>query len=119
MAKIVGVHKSTISREYKRNITKRVFTDGPNSGELTFRFKRPKGVHQYSADPLLAPERWVSIAATTSSYAFTGLTKGTIYYVQAIAVGSINQRVASIIVNRVSRLFVTFTKKVQLAIPKL
>jgi hypothetical protein len=84
-----------------------VLTDGLNSGELILKFKKPKGaisyVHRYSTDPLLAPESWVSFAATTTSYTFTGLNKGTLYYVQAVSVGSKNQRVASIVVNRVSQ----------------
>ncbi len=87
--------------------TRLVLTDGPNSGELTLKFKRPKGaisyLHLYTADPLLAPESWVSFAATTTSYTFTGLTKGTIYFVKAISVGSYNQRVASNVVTRVSQ----------------
>lgn len=87
--------------------TNLVLMDGPNSGDIFFKFRRPKGatsyLHQYSTDPLLAPESWVSIASTTTSYTFTGLTKGTIYYVRTIAVGTNNQRVASAVINRVSQ----------------
>ncbi len=87
--------------------TRLVLTDGPNSGELTLKFKKPKGaisyLHQYSTDPLLAPESWVGFAASATSYTFTGLTKGTIYFVRAISVGSFNQRVASSVINRVSQ----------------
>ena len=84
-----------------------VLTDGPNSGDITLRFKKVKGassyVHQYTTDATLPDESWVSNPSTTSHFTFKGLTRGTTYYVRTIAVGSNQQTVQSNIVNRVSQ----------------
>ena len=84
-----------------------VLKDGPNNGELILKFKRAKGalsyLHQYTTDPLLAEDSWISIPSTTTTYTFKGLTRGVTYYVRTIAVGSNQQTVNSIVVNRVSQ----------------
>ena len=81
--------------------------DGGNSGELVLKFKSVAGassyLFQYTTDTTLADNSWVSIAATTTSYTFSGLTKGSTYYCRAVAVGSNQQLMNSIVVNRVSQ----------------
>lgn len=87
--------------------TRLVLVDGPNNGELTLKFRRAKGalsyLHQYTTDALLPEDGWVSIPSTTTTYTFKGLTRGAIYYVRSIAVGSNQQTVNSIVLNRVSQ----------------
>ena len=84
-----------------------VLLDGGNSGELVLKFRRVEGasgyLYQYTTDPLLPEDKWVSIAATTTSLTFTGLTKGVTYYCRVIAIGGYQQRMNSIVVNRVSQ----------------
>jgi hypothetical protein len=84
-----------------------VLLDGGNTGELVLKFRRVAGalsyLYQYTTDPLLPEESWVSIAATTTSLTFTGLTKGVTYYCRVIAIGGYQQRMNSIVVNRVSQ----------------
>jgi len=81
--------------------------DGMNSGELILKFKAVKGassyLFQYTADATLAEGSWISIPATTAFYTFKGLTRGTTYYVRAIAVGGNQQVTYSAVVNRVSQ----------------
>ena len=81
--------------------------DGPNSGELRLKFKAVKGassyLFQYTADAGLAEGSWISLPATTASYTFKGLSKGTTYHVRVVAVGSNQQVINSNVVNRVSQ----------------
>jgi hypothetical protein len=87
--------------------TRLVLVDGPNNGELTLKFKKAKGassyLHQYTTDALLPEDGWVSIASTTTTFTFKGLTRGVTYYVRSIAVGRNSQLKNSIVVNRVSQ----------------
>jgi hypothetical protein len=87
--------------------TRVVVLDGGNSGELVLKFKSVTGassyLFQYTTDATLAEESWVSIPATTTSYTFTGLIKGSTYYCRTVAVGSNQQLMNSIVVNRVSQ----------------
>ena len=87
--------------------TRVVLLDGGNSGELVLKFKRVQGapsyLFQYTTDATLAEESWVSIPATTTSYTFTGLTKGSTYFCRAVSVGANQQQMISIVVNRVSQ----------------
>ena len=87
--------------------TRVVLLDGGNSGELLLKFKSVTGassyLFQYTTDAALAEGSWVSIAATTTSYTFTGLTKGSTYYCRAVSVGTNQQQMISIVVNRVSQ----------------
>lgn len=87
--------------------TRMVLLDGPNNGELILKFRRAKGalsyLHQYTTDALLPEDGWVSIPSSTTTYTFKGLTRGTTYYVRSVAVGSNQQTVNSIVVNRVSQ----------------
>ncbi|RNI34013.1 hypothetical protein EFY79_17025 [Hanamia caeni] len=82
-------------------------TDGGGSGRLLLKFKAVKGassyVFQYTSDPTLQESSWVSFPATTTSFTFTGLTKGTTYYCRALAVGANQQVKDSIVVNRISQ----------------
>jgi hypothetical protein len=82
-------------------------TDGGGSGQLVFKFKAVKGalsyVFQYTSDAALQESSWISNPATTTSYTFTGLTKGTTYYCRALAVGANQQVKASIVLNRNSQ----------------
>ena len=84
-----------------------VLADGGNSGELLLKCKRVAGasgyLYQYTNDPLLAEISWVSIASTTTSFTFTGLTKGVTYYSRVVAVGGKQQLMNSIVVSRVSQ----------------
>jgi hypothetical protein len=84
-----------------------VVRDGSNNGELVLKFKRVKGalsyLYQYTTDPLLSESSWVSTAATTTSFTFTGLTKCVNYYCRVAAIGCKNQLVNSIVVSRVSQ----------------
>ncbi|MDP4283721.1 MAG: hypothetical protein Q8891_04820 [Bacteroidota bacterium] len=81
--------------------------DGSNSGELTLHCKQVRGalsyLFQYTSDTQLSEESWVSIAATTVSYTFKNLTRGTTYYCRVVAIGANKQMVNSIVVNRVSQ----------------
>lgn len=81
--------------------------DGGNSGELVLKFKSVTGassyLFQYTTDQTLAESSWVSIPSTTTSYTFTGLTKGTTYHCRSVAVGANQQLMNSIVVNRVSQ----------------
>ncbi len=84
-----------------------LLVDGSNSGEVILKFRRVKGassyLFQYTADTTLTETSWTSIPATTTSYTFTGLAKGTTYFFRAMAVGSNQQLINSIVVNRVSQ----------------
>lgn len=81
--------------------------DGSNSGQLLFKFKAVKGassyVFQYTSDATMQESSWVSYPATTTSYLFTGLTKGTTYYCRALSVGAYQQVKASIVLNRIAQ----------------
>ena len=87
--------------------TRMVLTDGPNNGNLTLKFRKAKGassyLHQYTTDALQPEISWVSTAATTTTYTFTGLTRGLTYYVRAVAIGRNQQLINSIVVSRVSQ----------------
>ncbi len=82
-------------------------TDGGGGGRLLLKFKAVKGassyVFQYTSDPTLQENSWVSFPATTTSFTFTGLTKGTTYYCRALAVGANQQVKDSIVLNRISQ----------------
>ena len=82
-------------------------TDGHSSGELTFKFKAVKGassyLFQYTSDATMQENSWISNPATTTSYTFTGLTKGTTYYCRVMAVGANQQVKSSIVLNRISQ----------------
>ena len=82
-------------------------SDGANSGELTLKFKAVKGassyMFQYTADAAQAEGSWISVPATTAYHTFKGLSKGTTYYVRAVAVGGNQQVTNSNVVNRVSQ----------------
>jgi hypothetical protein len=84
-----------------------LLSDGSNSGEVILKFKRVKGAYsylfQYTADAALTETSWISIPATTTSYTFTGLAKGTTYYFRVLAVGCNRQIINSIVLNRVSQ----------------
>jgi hypothetical protein len=87
--------------------TRLVLSDGPNSGEITLKFRRARGassyLHQYTTDALLPEDSWVSIPSTITNHTFKGLTKGVTYYVRAVSVGRKQQLIKSIVVNRVSQ----------------
>ena len=82
-------------------------SDGVDSGQLLFKFKAVKGassyVYQYTTDPTLQDNNWVSCPATTTSFTFTGLTKGTVYYCRVLAVGGNQQVTTSIVINRIAQ----------------
>lgn len=84
-----------------------VLTDGQGSGELAFKFKAVKGassyLFQYTSDATMQENSWISNPATTTSYTFTGLTKGTTYYCRVMAVGANQQVKSSIVLNRISQ----------------
>ncbi len=81
--------------------------DGSGTGQLLFKFKAVKGassyLFQYTSDATLQENSWISYPATTTSYTFKGLTKGTTYYCRVIAVGSNQQLTSSIVLNRISQ----------------
>ncbi|HEV2831261.1 MAG TPA: hypothetical protein VGW31_04710 [Hanamia sp.] len=87
--------------------TRLVLLDGPNAGELILKFRKARGassyLHQYTIDALLTEDGWVSIPSTTTAYTFKCLTRGVTYYVRTVAVGSNQQLIKSIVVNRVSQ----------------
>jgi hypothetical protein len=82
-------------------------TDGGGIGQMLFKFKAVKGasgyVYQYTTDATLQENSWVSFPATTTSYTFTGLTKGTNYNCRVLAVGGNQQVTASIVLNRIAQ----------------
>jgi hypothetical protein len=82
-----------------------VLKDGPTSGTLKFKCKRARGVKsyffQYSSDPQMKDATTVSIASSTASYIFTGLTKSKTYYCRVAAVSGHKQLFYSNIVERV------------------
>ncbi len=90
-----------------KNPHRLVLSDGTNDGQIWMKFRSVKGaasyLFQYSATPDMAAAGLVSIPATTTSYLFTGLNKGTTYYFRSVAVGSNGQLAFSIVVNRVSQ----------------
>lgn len=81
--------------------------DGSGSGQMVLKFKAVKGassyVFQYTSDATMEENSWISNPATTTSYTFTGLTKGTTYYCRALAVGANQQVTTSIVLNRISQ----------------
>jgi hypothetical protein len=84
-----------------------VLADNGSSGQFVLKFKAVKGassyVFQYTTGATLQESSWVSFPATTTSFTFTGLTKGTTYYCRALAVGAYQQVKASIVLNRISQ----------------
>ncbi|RYF84166.1 MAG: hypothetical protein EON98_09645 [Chitinophagaceae bacterium] len=68
---------------------------GNQSGELLVSVDAVKGaasyMHQYSTDPLLKEESWVTMNCTSSKCKLTGLTPGATYYIRVGAVGSKEQ----------------------------
>jgi hypothetical protein len=84
-----------------------VLSDGSGTGQLVLKFKSVKGassyVFQYTSDPTMQETSWISHPATTTTFTFTGLTKGTTYYCRALAVGAYLQVKASIVLNRISQ----------------
>jgi|SRR5665213_46400 len=84
-----------------------VLSEGGGSGQLVFKFKAVKGassyLYQYTTDATLQESSWISNPATTTSYTFTGLTKGTTYYCRVMAVGANQQVTSSITLNRISQ----------------
>jgi hypothetical protein len=87
--------------------TRVTLEDGGNSGEMVLKFKGAKGassyLFQYTSDTMLGDNSWITIPATTTSYTFSGLNKGTTYFCRAVAVGANQQLMNSIVVNRVSQ----------------
>ncbi len=87
--------------------TRLELTDGGNAGELTLKFKAVKGaagyLYQYTADATQPETSWVSTPGTTTRYTFTGLNRGTTYFVRAVAVGANQQVMNSGVVSRVSQ----------------
>ena len=81
--------------------------DGDGTGKLVFKFKAVKGassyLFQYTSDATLQENSWASFPATTTSFTFTGLTKGTTYYCRVMAVGANRQVKSSIVLNRISQ----------------
>ena len=58
-------------------------TDGPNAGELNYRFNRVKAaksyLYQYTQEPLTEASVWASQAGTTRKVRFSGLDRGKRY----------------------------------------
>ena len=81
--------------------------DGDNLGELVADCDAVAGAsgyaHQISTDPLLAEENWRGVASTIKTYTFTGLKKGTTYYVRIASIGSKNQQIWSYVVSRIAQ----------------
>jgi hypothetical protein len=80
-------------------------SDGANSGEMIIRLTAVKGAYSYtyiySNDPAMLDNTTVSVSATTTSYTFTGLTKGKTYYCRVAVVGTNKQMIYSNIINRI------------------
>ena len=75
------------------------------TGEAVTQVKRVAGakayVHQYTTDPLVGDNVWVSKGTTDASYTFTGLRSKEKYWFQVIAIGLNGQETASPPVARV------------------
>jgi hypothetical protein len=75
------------------------------TGEAVTQVKRVAGakayIHQYTTDPLVGDNVWVSKGTTDASYTFTGLKSKEKYWFQVIAIGLNGQETASPPVARV------------------
>lgn len=69
--------------------------NGDNPGELLISSETVKGarsyLHQYSTDPTLAENSWITMACTSSKCTINGLEIGTKYYCRVAAVGTKDQ----------------------------
>ena len=69
------------------------------TGEAVIKVKRVAGakayVHQYTTDPLMGDNVWVTQVTTDPGYTFTGLKSKEKYWFQVIAVGLNDQKSAS------------------------
>lgn len=59
-------------------------------------------IHQYTTDPTLKEESWVSMTCTKSKCTIDGLTPGTVYYWRVAAVGSKDQIMYSSVTSRMA-----------------
>ena len=75
-------------------------------GELLVSIKRVKGarayLHQYSTDPLLKEESWMSMRGSTTKCKISGLKPGTLYYLRVVVIGSKDQVMFSDVVSRIA-----------------
>jgi hypothetical protein len=82
-----------------------VLSDGPNAGELDYKFKPVKGarsyLYQHTPEPLTAGSVWESQAGTVSRVRFSGLESGKRYWCRVMTVGTGGQAVYSEPVSRV------------------
>ena len=73
-------------------------------GELLVSVKKVKGakayMHQYSTDPLLKEESWMSMTCTATKCKLEGLTPGTTYFLRVAAIGAKDQILFSDVVSK-------------------
>lgn len=82
-----------------------VLSDGPNTGELNYKFNPVKGarsyLYQYTPEPLTEASVWQSQAGTVSKVRFSGLESGKRYWCRVMTVGTGGQAVYSEPVSRI------------------
>lgn len=82
-----------------------VLSDGPNAGDLNYKFKPVKGARSYlyqcTPEPLTGASVWQSQAGTVSKVRFSGLESGKRYWCRVMTVGTGGQAVYSEPVSRV------------------
>jgi hypothetical protein len=80
--------------------------NGNQTGMLETSVDAVKGalayVHQYTTDPALSEDNWLSIPCTSRRCKLESLTPGTLYYVRVGAVGSKEQVLYSDVVSRIA-----------------
>src|SRR6185312_94713 len=80
-------------------------TSVPNTNSLSVRVIGGSGikgfVHQYSSDPAMAENSWVSVNTTVRKYTFQNLARAQEYFVRVICIGSNGQRAISDTVARI------------------
>ncbi|HEY5407463.1 MAG TPA: fibronectin type III domain-containing protein [Ginsengibacter sp.] len=88
-----------------QSITQLLVTSMPNTNSLSLRAIGGSGirgfVHQYTTDPTMADDSWVSVNSTVRKYTFQNLVRGKEYIVRLICIGSNGQSSISDPVSRI------------------
>lgn len=76
------------------------------SGEMLVSVDRVKGaaayLHQYSTDPTLKEESWMTMNCTSAKCKLQGLTPGTLYFLRVGVVGTKDQILYSVVISKLA-----------------